>query len=114
MEIVTQIQRPAGASLGSGLLIPHLGGVVVNRHAIVGDNCTIYRGVNIGDSGRGDERGVPIIGNNVIIYSIASVVGMIQVGDGAVIAANSLVTRDVAPRALARGVPATISEQHRD
>ena len=40
---------------------------------------------------------IPIIGNNVIIYSNASILGRITVGDNAIIGGNIWVTNDVAP-----------------
>ena len=39
----------------------------------------------------------PIIGNNVIIYSNASVLGRITIGDNAIVGGNLWVTSDVAP-----------------
>jgi serine O-acetyltransferase len=50
--------------------------------------------------------GVPKIGNDVFIGTGAAVLGPITIGDGARIAANSLVIADVPPGMLAMGVPA--------
>jgi acetyltransferase-like isoleucine patch superfamily enzyme len=48
----------------------------------------------------------PVIGNDVWVGEFASIKGGVRIGDGAVIAANAVVTRDVAPYAIVGGVPA--------
>ena len=58
-------------------------------------------GMNMGD-------GTPKIGNDVYIGAGEKVLGDITIGDGAVIAANSLVINDVPPGAMAIGVPARV------
>lgn len=50
----------------------------------------------------------PVIGNDVWIADGAVIKGGISIGDGAVIAANSVVTKDVPPYAIVAGVPAKI------
>ena len=55
-----------------------------------------------------DKPGCPQIGDDVFIGAGAVVVGNIKIGDGALIAANSLVFFDVPDDALAMGVPAVI------
>lgn len=108
VETVTQARLPHEATIGPGLLMPHLGGVVMNSGVIVGAGCTIYRGVTLGVSGQGERRGVPVIDDNVVIYPNATVAGRIRVERRAIIAANSLVLNDVPRGCLARGVPAVV------
>jgi serine O-acetyltransferase len=48
----------------------------------------------------------PTIGNGVVIGSGAQVLGPIEIGEGAKIGANSVVTRDVAPQSTVVGIPA--------
>lgn len=106
IEIFTGISLPYSAQIGSAFYIGHFGNIIVNANAIIGSNCNISQGVTIGISGRGEERGVPRIGNNVYIGANAVIAGKIKVGDGAVIGANSFVNRDVAPNTTVLGVPA--------
>lgn len=54
------------------------------------------------------SRGPVTIGNNVWIGNNACIMQAVTVGDGAVIAANSVVTHDVPPYTMVAGVPATI------
>ena len=52
-----------------------------------------------------------MIGNNVWIGEHVCILGGVTIGDGCVIAANSVVTRDVPPYCLVAGVPAVIKKQ---
>ncbi|GER59689.1 serine acetyltransferase [Patiriisocius marinus] len=106
IEILTGISIPYAASIGHSFYIGHFGQIIINSKAIIGNNCNISQGVTIGVSGRGERRGVPIIGNNVYIGANTTVVGKIQVGDNAVLGANSLVHRDVENGTTVLGVPA--------
>ena len=108
VEIVTGITLPSRALIGPGLYIGHHGNIIVHEDAVIGSNCNISQGVTIGTSGRGARRGSPRIGDRVYIATNAVVVGRIVVGDEALIAANSLVTRDVEARTTVMGVPARL------
>lgn len=94
------------AAIGESLTIDHGTGIVIGATAIVGDNVKIYQGVTLGaKSFDVDEHGNPvkglprhpIIGNNVIIYSNATILGRITIGDNAVIGGNIWVTQNVEP-----------------
>ena len=61
-----------------------------------------------GTPGPGARAGAPVIGNNVFIGAGAKIIGRIQVGDGAAIGANAVVTRDVPAGAAVGGVPARV------
>lgn len=54
------------------------------------------------------DKGYSIIGNDVLISANAIVLAGVTVGDGAVIGAGSVVTKDVPPYAVVGGVPARI------
>jgi serine O-acetyltransferase len=112
IEICTGISLPYSATIGERFYIGHFGGIIVNANAVIGHNCNISQGVTIGVSGIEHKRGVPKIGNNVYIGVNAVVVGKIYVGDGAVIGANSLVTKDVLSNTTVQGVPAVKINEH--
>lgn len=102
----TGIDIHPAATIGEGLMIDHGTGVVIGATAIIGRNVKIYQGVTLGarsfvrDSGNNLVKGLPrhpIVGDNVVIYSNATVLGRITIGEGAVIGGNLWVTEDVAP-----------------
>ncbi|MCR5270933.1 MAG: sugar O-acetyltransferase [Prevotella sp.] len=81
----------------------------------IGDNCLIGPDVGIYTAGHRlepegrvlDVYGSPItIGNDVWIGGHSTILSGVTIGDGAVIAAGSVVTNDVAPRTLVAGNPA--------
>lgn len=106
IEIITGITIPYSATIGEGFYIGHHSGIIINAQAVIGENCNISQGVTIGVSGRGDKRGVPVIGNHVYIGANATVAGSVKIGDKAVIGANSLVVKDVDAGTTVVGVPA--------
>lgn len=106
IEVVAGISLPYSAQIGPGLYIGHFGGIIVNARAIIGEDCNISQGVTIGVSGRGENRGVPVIGNRVYLGANAVVAGKITIADNAVVGACSLVIKDVAAGTTVLGVPA--------
>lgn len=95
------------AAIGAGLRLPHPIGVVIAETATVGRDVTLYQGVTLGRQ-RAHEGPAPTLGDGVVVYANATLIGGITIGDGAVIAANAVVLRDVPPGAVAAGVPAKI------
>lgn len=81
----------------------------------IGEDCAISHGVTIMDSdahvmnGR-LHKGAISIGNHVWIGTQVTVLSGVTIGDGAVVAAGTLVNRDVPPRTLVGGVPARLIE----
>ena len=106
IEITTGISIPAACTIGKGLRIHHFGGIILHPTVKIGENCTLYHEVTIGDIG-GTGRAATI-GNNVLIGAGAKIVGEITIGDGVVIGANAVVNRDVPPNCIIAGNPAKI------
>jgi len=57
-----------------------------------------------------DERPI-VIGDDVWIAASAIVLGGVTVGDGAVVGAGAVVTKDIPPYSIALGVPAQVVGQ---
>jgi acyl carrier protein len=75
---------------------------VINGRVRGGCNVTIYQQVTLG----GEEDRVPVLGDHVVIAAGAKVVGPVRIGDGATVAVNSAVFRNVPPGTTVMGVPA--------
>lgn len=102
----TGIDIHPGAQIGSHFTIDHGTGVVIGETCIIGRNVKLYQGVTLGaKSFPLDEDGKPIKGiprhpileDDVIIYSNATILGRITIGRGATVGGNIWVTQDVAP-----------------
>jgi serine O-acetyltransferase len=106
IESTTGISIPAEATIGPGLRIHHFGGIIVHSKAVVGEGCTLYHGVTLGDLG--GWGGAPRIGHHVLIGAGAKLLGQIDIGDYCRIGANAVVLTSVPPRCVAVGVPAVI------
>jgi len=106
IEMITGISIPASASIGHSFYVGHFGGIILNANTIIGNNCNISQGVTIGVSGKGDNRGVPIIGNDVYIGANVVLVGKIMIDNNVLIGACSLVNTNVEENAVMLGVPA--------
>lgn len=84
------------ANIGGGFKILHSPGIVIGHQVIIGKNCEIFQNVTIGSNRKLKQgREMPSIGDNVIIYAGAVVVGGIKIGNNVVIGANSYVDYDV-------------------
>ena len=70
----TGVQLDFCTKIGVGLTIAHYGNIVINKSAVIGQNCLIFQGVTIG-SKRGPKGGTPIIGNNVVMFSGCKILG---------------------------------------
>jgi len=99
----TGIEIHPGATIGRRLFIDHGMGVVVGETAVIGDDVHIYHGVTFGGKTLESVKRHPTVGNHVTIGAGATLIGNINIGDGAAIGANTTVTHDVAPGTVVVG-----------
>lgn len=95
------------ARFGSGIFLnAGSAGVVIGETAVVDNDVTILQGVTLGGTGkeRGDRH--PKVKARAILQQSCSVLGNIEVGEGAIITAKSIVTKPVKPYTKVSGVPA--------
>ena len=104
----TGIEIHPGAKIGRRLVIDHGMGIVIGETAEVGDDCLIYHGVTLGGTGKDQGKRHPTIGNNVLLSTGSKELGPFKVGDGARIAANAVVLKEIPENATAVGVPARV------
>ena len=104
----TGIDIHPGAQIGDHFTIDHGTGVVIGATCIIGNHVKLYQGVTLGaKSFPLDEYGNPIKGiprhpileDDVIVYSNATILGRITIGKGATIGGNIWVTESVPPGA---------------
>lgn len=105
----TGIDIHPGAAIGHSFFIDHGTGVVIGATSIIGNRVQIFQAVTLGaksfptdDTGKA-IKGLPrhpIVEDDVVIYSGATILGRVTIGRGAVIGGNVWVTEDVAPYAL--------------
>jgi serine O-acetyltransferase len=104
-QIVTGVHMVRDVRIGDGFHIIHAATIFIHSEVVIGDRVGVMHNVTIGTNMSSE---VPVIGNDVFIGAGASVLGKVRVGDGARIAANSLVIMDVPEGAFAVGVPAKV------
>lgn len=102
----TGIDIHPGAQIGHHFTIDHGTGVVIGATCIIGNYVKLYQGVTLGaksfplDDEGNPIKGIPrhpILEDNVIVYSNATILGRITIGRGAVVGANIWVTEDMEP-----------------
>jgi serine O-acetyltransferase len=105
-RILFSVSLPPSVVVGKNVTFGYQGlGIVVHRHAKLGNNIIISPNVVIG--GRG-KPGAPVILDDVLIGAGACILGPVVVGKGAKIGANSVVLQDVPAYSTVVGVPAKI------
>ena len=103
----TGIDIHPGATIGRSFFIDHGTGVVIGETASIGDRVKLYQGVTLGAKSIPlDENGTsvkglkrhPTIGNDIVIYAGATVLGGdVVVGDHSIIGGNVWLTESVDP-----------------
>lgn len=95
---------------GSQLFLPHPFGIVVHAGVVLGDGCTLFQHVTIGETTT--RPGVPVLGDDVVVGAGAVILGAIKVGDGARVGANAVVLDDVDADTIVVGNPARPIDKH--
>lgn len=96
-----------GAEFGSGFVLIHSNGVVINGQVRGGQRIFIEHQVTVG----AERRQMPSLGNDIFIGAGAKIIGAISIGDGARIGANAVVLHDVPAYATVAGIPAKVVRQ---
>ena len=120
-------ENDASLIIGEGADIGEYTHITAMGHMRIGKNLLTGRWVTITDNGHGDidyetlqqvpinrrlhSKGDVTIGNNVWIGDKATILPAVTIGDGAVIAANSVVTKDVPAYSVVAGNPAKVIKQ---
>jgi serine O-acetyltransferase len=107
VRVLLQVDISPRCVIGPGLHLGHPYTIIIGPTTI-GANCSLTHNVTIGMGLSAERRGIPTLGDDVWIGPNAVLTGPIHIGDGATVAAGSVVSRDVPPGALVMGNPARI------
>jgi len=105
---VFQTDIHPAARLGRGIFLDHATGLVVGATAVIEDDVSLLQNVTLGGTGKeaGDRH--PKVRRGAMIGAGAKILGNIEVGENARVAAGSVVLRAVPAYATVAGVPAKV------
>ena len=94
------------AQIGSGILLDHATGLVIGETAVVGDHVSLLHEVTLGGTGKETGDRHPKIRSGGLIGAGAKIFGNVEIGEGAKVAAGSMVLNDVPAHCTVAGGPA--------
>ena len=109
IEITTGISIPAECKIGEGFRIHHFGGIMFHPSVEIGENCSIYHDVTIGDKGGYGKAAK--IGDNVMIGAGVKIIGEITIGHNCKIGANSVIDKNIPDNSVAFGNPMILKDK---
>jgi serine O-acetyltransferase len=107
-SVVFQCDINPAVPIGRGIFLDHATGLVVGQTAVIEDDVSILQDVTLGGTGKEDGDRHPKIRRGVLIGAGAKVLGNIEVGHCARIAAGSVVLKPVPHNTTVAGVPARV------
>jgi serine O-acetyltransferase len=105
---VFQCDVHPAARIGRGMFLDHATGLVVGETAVIGDNVSMLHDVTLGGTGKDHGDRHPKIADGVLIGAGAKIIGNIEVGHCARVAAGSVVLTAVPHNVTVAGIPAKI------
>lgn len=108
ISLIFAVDIHPAAVIGSGLLIDHATGLVIGETAVIEDCVSIMQSVTLGGTGKVSGDRHPKIRKGVLIGPGAKILGNIEVAEGAMVAASSVVLKPVPAHAIVAGVPASV------
>ncbi len=106
MSELFQVDIHPATTIGKGVFIDHATGVVVGETAVIEDDVSILQNVTLGGTGKETGDRHPKIRKGALISVGAKVLGNIEIGENAKVAAGSVVLQSVKPGCTVAGVPA--------
>ncbi len=108
IEISTGIHIGPEIDIGPGFYIGHFGCIFLGEETRIGKFFNISNECTVGLAGRGENWGLPVIGDFVFMAAGAKAIGKIRIGNHVAIGTNAVVTKDLPDNAVAVGIPAKI------
>lgn len=107
-SVVFQCDIHPAAVIGRGIFLDHATGFVVGETAVIEDDCSFLHSVTLGGTGKADGDRHPKIRRGVMVGAGAKILGNIEIGCCARIAAGSVVLQDIPNGVTVAGVPARV------
>ena len=105
---VFQTDIHPAAQIGRGIFLDHATGLVVGETAVIEDDVSLLQNVTLGGTGKESGDRHPKVRRGAMIGAGAKILGNIEVGEYARVAAGSVVLRDVPANSTVAGVPAKV------
>ncbi len=105
---VFQTDIHPAAKIGRGIFLDHATGLVVGETAVIDDDVSLLHGVTLGGTGSETGDRHPKIRRGVLIGAGAKILGNIEIGHCARVAAGSVVIKPVPNNVTVAGVPAKV------
>jgi serine O-acetyltransferase len=96
------------ARIGRGIFLDHATGLVVGSTAVIEDNVSLLQDVTLGGTGKEQGDRHPKVRQGVLIGAGAKILGNIEIGQCARVAAGSVVLKSVPRNTTVAGVPARV------
>ena len=97
------------AQIGRRVLIDHGTGIVIGETVVLEDDVSMLQGVTLGGTGKNVGDRHPKIRRGVLLGAGATVLGNIEIGEGAKVGAGSIVLEAVLPYTTVVGNPARLT-----
>lgn len=105
---IFQVDIHPAVPIGKGVFIDHGTGIVIGATAVIEDDVSLLQGVTLGGTGKEEGDRHPKIRRGVLVGAGAKILGNLEIGPGARVAAGSVVLSSVAAHTTVAGVPARL------
>ena len=105
---VFQTDIHPAARIGRGIFLDHATGLVVGATSVIEDEVSLLQDVTLGGTGKDTGDRHPKVRRGAMIGAGAKILGNIEVGEGARVAAGSVVLSPVPPHTTVAGIPARV------
>jgi serine O-acetyltransferase len=107
-SVVFQTDIHPAVPMGRGIFLDHATSLVVGGTAVIEDDVSILQDVTLGGTGKETGDRHPKVRRGVLISAGAKILGNIEIGEGSLVGAGSVVLKPVPPGMTVAGVPARV------
>ncbi len=107
-SVVFQTDIHPAVRMGKGIFLDHATSLVIGGTAVVEDDVSLLQDVTLGGTGKESGDRHPKIRRGVLISAGAKILGNIEIGEGSLVGAGSVVLKSVPPGTKVAGVPARV------